>query len=89
MMKNNVIREKERDFMESKFYLMHTDGYDITTEDYPTFKAAQDAMKEAYEAVQVEGNGEEWEDMSYCDDDYAIYYARGENVYVWRILTVK
>lgn len=46
-------------------------------------------MSQQYEEYMPTGGlSPEWEDMSYFTDDDAILYTNGENVHVWRIITV-
>lgn len=73
-----------------KFVLIHTDGYFIEYDDsYPTLDEAKKEMKRQYfDNIPTGGLSPGWEDMSSCSDDDAILYANGEDVHVWRIITV-
>lgn len=72
------------------FILIHTDGYSIDCDNsYPTLDDARKEMKRQYNSnMPSDGLSPEWEDISYCNDDDAILYANGEDVHVWRIITV-
>ena len=73
-----------------KFVLIHTDGYTIDYDDsHKTLDEARKEMKRQYDSnMPSDGLSPEWEDMSYCNDDDAILYANGEDVHIWRIITV-
>lgn len=40
------------------------------------------------DAIPNEGLLPEWKELSYIDDNNAILYANGENVYVWKIIII-
>lgn len=73
-----------------KFILIHTDGYSIDYDDnYKNIDETRKEMIQQYEEhMPTGGLSPEWEDMSYFTDDDAILYTNGENVHVWRIITV-
>jgi uncharacterized Zn ribbon protein len=72
-----------------KLILIRCDGYDIETSEYTDLSSAQEKMRKEYDEFHPKENADEWEDMSYISDTNAILYANGENVYVWKIITVK
>ena len=49
---------------------------------------AREALIKAYEKLTPNEWNEDFKDMSYLDDDFAILYANGENVYVWNIQAI-
>lgn len=73
-----------------KIVLLHTDGYSIDFDD--SFLSLDDARKEMQrqydENIPGEGLMQEWKDMSFLSIDDATLYANGEDVHVWRIITV-
>lgn len=71
-----------------KNILVKSDGYSIDYSTHETMEDAQKVMRDAYDELHPEDNAPEWEDMSGCYDTEATLYANGENVYVWRIITV-
>lgn len=73
-----------------KIVLLHTDGYSIDFDD--SFLSLDDARKEMQrqydENIPNGGLKPEWKDMSFLSIDDATLYANGEDVHVWRIITV-
>lgn len=67
------------------FLLISTDGYSIDYTKYPTKDEAQEAMRTAYHDNEPEDWDENFEDMSYLENNNAILYDNGDNVYVWTI----
>lgn len=68
--------------------LVHTDGYNIEYSKHKSKEAAHTAMKTAYASFNKNDCGDDWDKMSEITDEAAILYDRGENVYVWRIITL-
>lgn len=69
--------------------LIMCDGYNITTQQYTDFAVAQKAMRDAYESLDDNDPDSEWADSSYLNENNALLYANGEDVYVWKIIEVK
>lgn len=67
-----------------KFMLIHTNGYEIDTEIYGSEAKAERALRERYKQFYPEDMEYEWEDMSFCEDNYAVLYCNGEDVHVWK-----
>lgn len=42
-------------------------------------------MHKAYDKLNQNAPGDEWDSDSYCNDEDALLYNAGENVYVWTI----
>lgn len=78
-------KEKETNM---KTVLIETDGYSIDTTEFDTKDNAIIAMKKRYADLTPNDNNESFADMSYITDTNAILYQNGENVYVWKIITV-
>lgn len=57
--------------MKQKILLIHTDGYDIDSITFDDLTAAKQAMQNAYNNLKPSELGQEWADLSYCDDDSA------------------
>lgn len=69
----------------NKYLLISSDGYSIETTRYPDKKSATAAMHKAYDELNQNTPGDEWDSDSYCNDEDALLYNAGENVYVWTI----
>ena len=72
-----------------KYLLIKTDGYSIETEGFLSEADCYKSMLDAYNAAKPEEWDESFEDMSYISETDAILYANGEEVFVWRIISVK
>ena len=70
------------------FILVETDGYSIHHQTYSTQKQAQEEMQDRFNSYCTD-NVEGFSEMSYCGESEAILYARGENVYVWKIISAE
>ena len=68
--------------------LIVSDGYSIDSTIYPSREKAREALIKAYEKLTPDKWIEDFEVMSYLDDDSAILYANGEDVYVWSIQAI-
>lgn len=68
-----------------RYMLIASDGYSIDSTIYPSREKAREALAKAYKILTPGEWIEDFEDMSYLNDDSAILYANGENVYVWDI----
>lgn len=69
--------------------LIKTDGYTIQHRVYSSLAAAVKEMQSQYnDAIPNGGLLSDWKELSYIDDNNAILYANGENVYVWKIIIV-
>lgn len=68
--------------------LSHTDGYSIQSRMYHDKKAAYAAMKTAYDQLNQNTPGDEWDELSHISSTDALLYDKGDNVYVWRITGV-
>lgn len=72
-----------------QFILIKTDGYTIQHRIYSSLSAAVKEMQSQYnEAIPNGGLLPDWKELSYINDNNAILYANGENVYVWKIIIV-
>ena len=71
------------------FILIQTDGYSIDATKCTSLTEAQQKMKDAYEESTPTDFDEESSEaeMSCCSDTDATLYT-GEDVYVWKIVTV-
>lgn len=72
----------------TRYMLIVSDGYSIDSTIYPSRENAREALIKAYEKLTPNEWNEDFKDMSYLDDDFAILYANGENVYVWNIQAI-
>ena len=68
-----------------KFELICTDGYSLDITKYDTFKEAQEAMTKAYNELNKNQPGDEWDESSHLDYSSAILYEGGNNVYCWDV----
>lgn len=69
--------------------LIHTDGYSIDTETYHTIDEAKHAMQTQYNGyMPSDGLEDEYASMSECNSDTAILHCNGEDVHVWRVISV-
>lgn len=73
---------------DTRYMLIGTDGYSIDSTIYASRENAREALIKAYEKLTPNEWNEDFKDMSYLDDDFAILYANGENVYVWNIQAI-
>lgn len=71
-----------------RYILIASDGYSIDSTIYPSREKAREALTRAYRMLIPGEWNEDFKDMSYLDDDSAILYANGENVYVWNISVI-
>lgn len=74
------------------YILVRTDGYSITTVGrYTSRTGAKDVMSGQYGDI-AKGldpiTDKDWLRMSHKNDDSAILYDRGDNVFVWQIIKV-
>lgn len=73
------------------YILIHTDGYDIdcvdSCKDLDKLKKAMERQYKDY--MPLDGLSSEWADLSYIEETDAILYANGEDVHVWKIITVE
>lgn len=74
------------------YILVRTDGYSITTVGrYTSRTGAKNAISEQYDDI-AKGldpiTDRDWLKMSHKNDDSAILYDRGDNVFVWQIIKV-
>lgn len=82
--------------MSKMYVLTQTDGYSIQKLGQSVSKTEmQTQMQEEYQRLypydNISTDDTTWNDfkeMSECNEDNAILYDRGKNVYVWQILTV-
>lgn len=72
----------------SVFLLVATDGYSINHTKYSSLELAKEAMEEAYKALYDENMDEDWKEQSCINEESAILFQNGENVYVWDIIEV-
>lgn len=72
----------------TRYMLIVSDGYSIDSTIYPSREKAREALIKAYEKLTPDKWIEDFEVMSYLDDDSAILYANGEDVYVWSIQAI-
>ena len=72
----------------TRYMLIASDGYSIDSTIYASRENAREALIKAYEKLTPNEWNEDFKDMSYLDDDFAILYANGENVYVWNIQAI-
>lgn len=71
------------------YILISTDGYTIQYKVCSSVAAAVKEMQSQYnDAIPNGGLLPEWKELSYIDDNNAILYANGENVYVWKIAII-
>lgn len=80
--------EEEFNEKSKRYMLIGTDGYSIDSTIYPSREKAREALIKAYRMRTPDEWNEDFKDMSYLDDDSAIMYANGENVYVWDIQVI-
>lgn len=80
--------EEEFNEKSKRYMLIGTDGYSIDSTIYPSREKAREALIKAYRMRTPDEWNEDFKDMSYLDDDSAILYANGENVYVWDIQVI-
>lgn len=71
------------------YMLIFTDGYSITTEVYASKALACAALEKQYTERERNEEGDEWDEDSYLDDCEAILYDCGEDVFVWKIVSLK
>lgn len=72
-----------------QFILIKTDGYTIQHGIYSSLADAVKEMQSQYnDAIPNGGLLPDWKELSYIDDNNAILYANGENVYVWKIIII-
>lgn len=72
-----------------QFIVIKTDGYTIQHRICSSLSDAVKEMQSQYnDAIPNGGLLPEWKELSYIDDNNAILYANGENVYVWKIIIV-
>ena len=72
----------------SVFLLVATDGYSIDHTKYSSLELAKKAMNNAYNNLYNENMDKDWKEQSYIDEESAILFQNGENVYVWDIIEV-
>lgn len=82
------INPEENTEKDTRYMLIGTDGYSIDSTIYASRENAREALIKAYEKLTPNEWNEDFKDMSYLDDDFAILYANGENVYVWNIQAI-
>lgn len=82
------INPEENTEKDTRYMLIGTDGYSIDSIIYASRENAREALIKAYEKLTPNEWNEDFKDMSYLDDDFAILYANGENVYVWNIQAI-
>ena len=74
------------------YILVRTDGYSITTVGrYTSRTSAKNAMSGQYDDIAKRLDpiiDKDWLRMSHKNDDSAILYDRGDNVFVWQIIKV-
>ena len=79
--------------VENKAVLVYTDGYEISHMTYPSYTAANDALRNEYQENYEScgyGTGEEpssEEEMSYVSDGSATLYT-GDGVLIWKVIEV-
>ena len=73
---------------EKTVILSHTDGYSIQNSVYHDKKTAYAAMKTAYDQLNQNIPGDEWDELSHISDTDALLYDKGDNVYLWHIMEV-
>ena len=72
-----------------KWELIESDGYDISRELFDTYEEAYQSMKERYNDLNDNEDGDEWDEGSYLNDDGGLLYAGGYDVFVWAIFENK
>lgn len=82
----------DESILNKSYILVRTDGYSITTVGrYTSRTGAKDTMSEQYDDI-AKGldpiTDKDWLKMSHKNDDSAILYDRGDNVFVWQIIRV-
>lgn len=70
----------------TKYVLIETDGYSITTKFYGDYETAFNAMSDRFDELCPEELNDDCEETTSLNAYDAILYANGENVYVWRIV---
>lgn len=68
------------------YELIASDGYSIERTVYPNKTQAIEAMRKAYNELNHNQTGDEWDESSYINDTSALLYDCGENVYVWSVM---
>lgn len=71
--------------LKDRYDLVATDGYEIERTTYPDKESAQQAMQKAYALHNHNTPGDTWDNDSQLNDDSAILFDRGDNVYLWSI----
>ena len=71
-----------------KFELIATDGYSIERTVYPTEEAARTAMESAYNELNQNTPGDEWDESSWLGEEESTLLNKGENVYCWAIYKI-
>lgn len=71
-----------------KAILIFTNGYEISTETFPTIEKAQKEMQKQYKHFMPEELADEWTENSNIGSMDAILYANGEDVFVWKVVEI-
>ena len=74
--------------MKTKALLIRTSGYEIDISKFPSIDDARNEMKNEYKRLTPTEFDPDWESMSYCDENNAILYCNGEDVYVWKVYEI-
>ena len=73
---------------EEKYILIRTDGYDIMTYFFDSYKSAEKEMKRQYKDVKPRKWIDDFKKKSEITPSNAILYQNGEEVFVWKIVRV-
>lgn len=71
----------------NRYELICSDGYSIERTIYNSKQDAIAAMKQAFNELESNCIGDDYDEMSYCNETDAMLYDRGENVYIWNVMT--
>ncbi len=67
------------------YELVASDNTSIERTVYATKKEAKQMMRKAYREFNKNIPGDMWDKLSYLDNEAAVLFAGGENIYVWEI----
>lgn len=73
----------------SPYELIMCDGYNMSRYIYSNKESAQKAMRDQYDQYDNNEKNDNWDQMSQINDDSAILYSAGEDVYCWHIYRCK